>query len=189
MGDGRRDAKRRSGAGGWGGGGGERFRPGGGAAAAAGTCMHAVGSMGIRMQCSFDTLNSARWPAPLLSCAHLLCPLRMAARRAPNVLVTGTPGTGKTTLCEQVAGATGLKHVNVGDLVKAQQLHTGWDEEFECLVMDEDKVRASLFRACCWRRRMHGGGGWRRVAAAAEAAASPGRGLTSPPLSLLLAGV
>ena len=72
------------------------------------------------------------------------------ARSAPNVLVTGTPGTGKTTLSEQVAAATGLKHINIGDLVKEQQLHNGWDEEFECFVIDEDKVRTC--RAC--RRRL-----------------------------------
>jgi adenylate kinase len=69
------------------------------------------------------------------------------ARSAPNVLVTGTPGTGKTTLSEQVAAATGLKHINIGDLVKEQQLHNGWDEEFECFVIDEDKARTC--RAGC----------------------------------------
>lgn len=57
------------------------------------------------------------------------------------MLITGTPGTGKTTLASQVAAATGLKHFNIGDLVKAEQLHTGWDDEFNCLVIDEDKVR------------------------------------------------
>ena len=72
------------------------------------------------------------------------------ARSAPNVLVTGTPGTGKTTLSEQVAAATGLKHINIGDLVKEQQLHNGWDEEFECFIIDEDKVRTCRagLRAC-----------------------------------------
>lgn len=32
-------------------------------------------------------------------------------RAAPNVLVTGTPGTGKTTLCEQVGRRPGLLQV------------------------------------------------------------------------------
>jgi broad-specificity NMP kinase len=81
------------------------------------------------------------------------------ARSAPNVLVTGTPGTGKTSLSEQVAAATGLKHLNIGDLVKSQQLHTGWDDEFECLVIDEDKVRRndglSACRSAACRRRSH----------------------------------
>lgn len=36
----------------------------------------------------------------------------------PNILVTGTPGTGKTTTCELVAAATGMTHVDVGKLIK-----------------------------------------------------------------------
>jgi len=30
--------------------------------------------------------------------------------------------------------------LNVGDLVKKEELHNGWDDEFECWVIDEDKV-------------------------------------------------
>ena len=63
-----------------------------------------------------------------------------AKRQLPNVLVTGTPGTGKSTTCEQIAEATHLRHVNVGDLVKSQDLHSGWDEEYSCHIIDEDKV-------------------------------------------------
>ena len=39
----------------------------------------------------------------------------MASR--PNILVTGSPGTGKTTTAAMIAEKTGLKHINVGDLV------------------------------------------------------------------------
>ena len=42
-----------------------------------------------------------------------------ARRSAPNVLVCGTPGTGKSTLCEAVAKATGLAYVDVGKVVRA----------------------------------------------------------------------
>lgn len=61
-------------------------------------------------------------------------------RAKPNILVTGTPGTGKTTTCALLAEATGLKHVNIGDLVKNESLHSGWDDEYKCFVIDEDKV-------------------------------------------------
>lgn len=64
---------------------------------------------------------------------------------APNILVTGTPGTGKTTTCELVAQATGLRHINVGDLVKSEELHSGWDDEFNCWIIDEDKVLSVLY--------------------------------------------
>lgn len=64
------------------------------------------------------------------------------AKRPPNILVTGTPGTGKTTTCEMVAQATGLRHVNVGDWVKEKELHSGFDEEWQAYTVDEDKVGA-----------------------------------------------
>ncbi|KAL4129442.1 hypothetical protein PRIC2_005450 [Phytophthora ramorum] len=59
----------------------------------------------------------------------------------PNILVTGTPGTGKTSMCQQLAERSQLlSHLNVGDLVKERGLHSGRDEEFDCFVLDEDKV-------------------------------------------------
>ncbi|XP_020250840.1 adenylate kinase isoenzyme 6 homolog [Asparagus officinalis] len=61
-------------------------------------------------------------------------------RSRPNLLVTGTPGTGKTTTCSLLADATELRHINVGDLVRTKGLHDGWDEEFECHVINEDLV-------------------------------------------------
>lgn len=64
--------------------------------------------------------------------------------RRPNILVTGTPGTGKTTTCEQLAALTGYRHINVGEWVKEKGLHSGWDEEFECFTLDEDKVCDAL---------------------------------------------
>ncbi|TMW55745.1 hypothetical protein Poli38472_010627 [Pythium oligandrum] len=63
------------------------------------------------------------------------------ARRLPNILVTGTPGTGKTTMCQMLAERSeSLQHVNVGDLVKEKNLHEGRDEEFDAFILDEDKV-------------------------------------------------
>lgn len=64
----------------------------------------------------------------------------MPERSKPNILITGTPGTGKTSLSAQVAAETGFRHINVGDWVKEKSLHSGWDEEFECYVLDDDKA-------------------------------------------------
>lgn len=58
----------------------------------------------------------------------------------PNILITGTPGTGKTTIASQVAERTELKHVNVTDLVKEHGCHEGMDTEFDTLILDEDKL-------------------------------------------------
>ena len=38
-------------------------------------------------------------------------------RSRPNILITGTPGTGKTCTSELVSEMTGFKHLNVGSLV------------------------------------------------------------------------
>ncbi|EGG20952.1 hypothetical protein DFA_00821 [Cavenderia fasciculata] len=64
----------------------------------------------------------------------------MSTRRNPNILITGTPGTGKTTLAESIAQTFGYKHIDVSSLVKEKDLHDGFDEEFQCWVLDEDKV-------------------------------------------------
>ncbi|KAG5051112.1 hypothetical protein AAZX31_02G071900 [Glycine max] len=61
-------------------------------------------------------------------------------RKKPNILVTGTPGTGKTTMCTALAEATQLRHINVGELVKEKNLHDGWDDELDCHVLNEDLV-------------------------------------------------
>ncbi|KAI8379461.1 adenylate kinase isoenzyme 6-like protein [Radiomyces spectabilis] len=65
-------------------------------------------------------------------------------RDLPNILVTGTPGTGKTTTSEMIAQLTGLQHVNVGEIVKTNQLHEGYLEEFDTHVLDEDKLLDEL---------------------------------------------
>eukprot|EP00246_Nothoceros_aenigmaticus_P005883 TRINITY_DN1834_c0_g1_i1.p2 TRINITY_DN1834_c0_g1~~TRINITY_DN1834_c0_g1_i1.p2 ORF type:complete len:173 (-),score=30.82 TRINITY_DN1834_c0_g1_i1:1351-1869(-) len=62
------------------------------------------------------------------------------ARPLPNILVTGTPGTGKTSTCSLLASATGFNHVNVGELVKEKKLHDGWDEELQSFIVNDDLV-------------------------------------------------
>lgn len=58
----------------------------------------------------------------------------------PNILITGTPGTGKTETAKLAAERTGLKHINVGDLVKKHECHEGKDEDFDSYIVDDDKI-------------------------------------------------
>ncbi|KAI1843944.1 hypothetical protein JX265_013419 [Neoarthrinium moseri] len=61
-------------------------------------------------------------------------------RSEPNIVVTGTPGVGKTTHCEVLAERTGLRHLSVNQVVKDKGAHEGWDDEFQSWVVDEDKL-------------------------------------------------
>ena len=64
----------------------------------------------------------------------------MPERKRPNILITGTPGTGKTTHADLVASELALTHLNVGDLVKEHELHDGYDEEYQAFTINDDKV-------------------------------------------------
>ncbi|KAI1131946.1 AAA domain-containing protein [Nemania abortiva] len=65
-------------------------------------------------------------------------------RANPNIVVTGTPGVGKTTHCETLAERTGLRHVSVNQIVKDKECHEGWDEEYHSWIVDEDKLLDAL---------------------------------------------
>ena len=62
-------------------------------------------------------------------------------RRLPNVIITGTPGVGKSVHCQQlVQELTDLKVMPINDIVKEKECHDGWDDERDCWIVDEDKV-------------------------------------------------
>ncbi|KAF5026024.1 hypothetical protein F66182_1879 [Fusarium sp. NRRL 66182] len=61
-------------------------------------------------------------------------------RKSPNIIITGTPGVGKTTHCESLAERTGLRHLSVNQVVKDKECHEGWSEEYHSLIVDEDKL-------------------------------------------------
>ena len=72
------------------------------------------------------------------------------ARTQPNLIITGTPGVGKTTHCELLAESTGLKHLSVNQIVKERDCHDGYDEEFKSWIVDEDKVGFYWGRAAAY---------------------------------------
>jgi len=68
-------------------------------------------------------------------------------RALPNIIVTGTPGVGKTTTATQLLSlasssspAVNLKHLSINDLVKSRECHSGYDEDLQTLIVDEDKL-------------------------------------------------
>jgi adenylate kinase len=65
-----------------------------------------------------------------------------APRSLPVIVITGTPGTGKTTHAQLLVDQSPvpLRHINVSELIKEKMLHDGFDEKWQTYVVDEDKV-------------------------------------------------
>ena len=69
--------------------------------------------------------------------------------KGPVIVITGTPGTGKSTHAQVLANESPvpLKHINVGDLVKEKNLYEEYDTDWESYTVDEDKVCKRTYRS------------------------------------------
>jgi broad-specificity NMP kinase len=66
-------------------------------------------------------------------------------RKNPNIIVTGTPGVGKSRHCEHIASSTGLRHMVVSKVAEERSCLDGRDVELGSWIVDEDKVGVVLF--------------------------------------------
>lgn len=66
-----------------------------------------------------------------------------------RVLVTGTPGVGKTTLSQEISQRTGWKHVEITKFVKENKLYEEFDTKLSTLVFDENIVANHLNDFTC----------------------------------------
>lgn len=62
------------------------------------------------------------------------------------IIITGTPGTGKTTLGSMLASVLMASHIDVPELVEAEGLYKGVDEERGSKIVDLSRVRRRLRR-------------------------------------------
>ena len=60
------------------------------------------------------------------------------------IIVTGTPGVGKTVLARLLAEKTGFALSSLGDLVKKEGLHKGFDHKAGSYIIDMRSVRRKL---------------------------------------------
>lgn len=65
-------------------------------------------------------------------------------RPRPNILVTGTPGVGKSTFCRQLADEAGLEHLELSKLIQEERLYTERDCERDCTIFDEALVLSRI---------------------------------------------
>lgn len=67
-----------------------------------------------------------------------------SSRTAPNILITGTPGVGKSSIAKAVAEKASITWFDVSKLAVERGLVEEFDEKYNCPVIDEDKVVDSL---------------------------------------------
>jgi len=66
--------------------------------------------------------------------------------KGPVIILTGTPGTGKSTHAALLANESPvpLKHLNVSEWVKERGLFETYDEEWQTYTVDEDRLLDDL---------------------------------------------
>ena len=60
------------------------------------------------------------------------------------IIITGTPGVGKSTLSRALAQRLGVPFIDLGEFVKTERLHVGFDRSLGSLIIDEKRVRGRL---------------------------------------------
>ncbi|KXN89891.1 hypothetical protein AN958_04895 [Leucoagaricus sp. SymC.cos] len=70
----------------------------------------------------------------------------MSGQKGPVIVITGTPGTGKSTHAQLLANESPipLRHINVADWVKEKQLYEGYDDKWQSYIVNEDKLLDEL---------------------------------------------
>uniref|UniRef100_A0A1A9WNV3 Adenylate kinase isoenzyme 6 homolog n=1 Tax=Glossina brevipalpis TaxID=37001 RepID=A0A1A9WNV3_9MUSC len=58
----------------------------------------------------------------------------------PNILITGTPGTGKSYLCQRLAEQLKLCWRDCSKLAKEHKFIENTNDEYNCPILDEDKL-------------------------------------------------
>jgi len=62
-----------------------------------------------------------------------------------KIALTGTPGTGKTTISYVLKDDFGLKVVDLNEVIRTSQYYIGWDNNRNCGVVDLEALRAHPF--------------------------------------------
>lgn len=57
-----------------------------------------------------------------------------------KILVTGTPGVGKTTISRKISETYQIEHIDITAYIKASKIYEGYDRKLDSLVFDEDRV-------------------------------------------------
>ncbi len=56
------------------------------------------------------------------------------------IIVTGTPGTGKTTISKHLCEMYSLRYIDVNRVISSKGLSIGYDEERDCRIVDDKRL-------------------------------------------------
>jgi len=83
------------------------------------------------------------WFHSFLRSFHLV--IMSSDRQYPNIIICGTPGVGKTRLCQEICSQNpALKYVNLNELVKQNHFIIEFDNENQCDIVDDDALNDYL---------------------------------------------
>ncbi len=63
-----------------------------------------------------------------------------------TIIVTGTPGTGKTTLSKRLAQSLNLHYLDVNLMIKKYNLSEGYDKKRETKIIDTKKLNKAIIK-------------------------------------------
>ncbi len=60
------------------------------------------------------------------------------------IIITGTPGTGKTSYAKKLAASKGYAYIDGNEIIKKYKLSEGYDEKNKCDIVNTDTFNAQL---------------------------------------------
>ena len=72
--------------------------------------------------------------------------MKQTKQKSHITIVTGTPGTGKTTIATAIAMQTNAVYIDVNKMIKEEKLSTSYDKKRKAKVVDTKKLNKILIQ-------------------------------------------